>query len=63
MSIGHLILHCIGSRPFHLPRSVEAMGRIDVLVNAAGTNAPSTGEELDVEGWNRTFYVNARVAA
>jgi NAD(P)-dependent dehydrogenase (short-subunit alcohol dehydrogenase family) len=55
MSIGHLILHCIGSRLFHLLRTVEAMGRIDVPVNAGGTNAPGTVEELDVEGWDRTF--------
>lgn len=41
--------------------TVEAVGRIDVLVNAGGTNAPSTVEELDVEGWDRTFYVNTRV--
>jgi 3-oxoacyl-[acyl-carrier protein] reductase len=37
------------------------MGRIDVPVNAGGTNAPGTIEELDVEGWDRTFYVNTRV--
>ena len=63
MSIDHLILHCIGSRPFHLLRTVEAMGRIDVLLNAVDTNGPSTVEELDVEGWERMFYVNAWVTA
>jgi NAD(P)-dependent dehydrogenase (short-subunit alcohol dehydrogenase family) len=57
MSIGHLISHCIGSHPFHLLRTVEAKGRIDVPVNAAGTNAPDTVEELNVECWDRTFYV------
>jgi NAD(P)-dependent dehydrogenase (short-subunit alcohol dehydrogenase family) len=63
MSIDHLILHCIGSRPFHLLRTVEATGRIDVLVNAVDTNGPSTVEELDVEGCERTFYVNGWVTA
>ena len=41
-------------------RTVEAFGRIDVLVNAAGTDAPGTIEELDVEGWDRTLAVNLR---
>lgn len=41
-------------------RTVEAFGRIDVLVNAAGTDAPGTVEELDVEGWDRTLAVNLR---
>ena len=30
-------------------------------VNAVGTNAPGTVKELDVEGWDHTFYVNTRV--
>ncbi len=41
-------------------RTVEALGRIDVLINAAGTDAPGTVEELDVEGWDRTLAVNLR---
>ncbi len=41
-------------------QTVEALGRIDVLVNAAGTDAPGTVEELDVEGWDRTLSVNLR---
>ena len=41
-------------------RTVEALGRIDVLVNAAGTDAPGTVEELDVAGWDRTLAVNLR---
>ena len=41
-------------------RTVEALGRIDVLVNAAGTDAPGRVEELDVEGWDRTLAVNLR---
>ena len=41
-------------------RTLEALGRIDVLVNAAGTDTPGTVEELDVEGWDRTLAVNLR---
>jgi NAD(P)-dependent dehydrogenase (short-subunit alcohol dehydrogenase family) len=41
-------------------RTVEALGRIDVLVNAAGTDVPGTIEELDIEGWDRTLAVNLR---
>ena len=31
-------------------RTVEEFGRIDILVNAAGTDAPGAVEELTVEG-------------
>src|SRR5829696_7689068 len=41
-------------------RAVEGLGRMDVLVNAAGTDAPGTVEELAVEGWDRTLAVNLR---
>src|SRR5215207_4361592 len=41
-------------------RTVEEFGRIDVLVNAAGTDAPATVEELAVEDWDRTLAVNLR---
>jgi 3-oxoacyl-[acyl-carrier protein] reductase len=41
-------------------QTVEAFGRIDVLVNAAGTDVPGTVEELSVEGWDRTLSVNLR---
>ncbi len=41
-------------------RTVEAFGRIDVLVNAAGTDAPGPVADLDVEGWDRTLAVNLR---
>jgi NAD(P)-dependent dehydrogenase (short-subunit alcohol dehydrogenase family) len=41
-------------------RTVEEFGRIDVLVNAAGTDAPASVEELSVEGWDRTLDVNLR---
>jgi NAD(P)-dependent dehydrogenase (short-subunit alcohol dehydrogenase family) len=41
-------------------QTVEAFGGIDVLVNAAGTDAPGPVEELSVEGWDRTLSVNLR---
>jgi NAD(P)-dependent dehydrogenase (short-subunit alcohol dehydrogenase family) len=41
-------------------RTVEEFGRIDVLVNAAGTDVPGTVEKLSVEGWDRTLDVNLR---
>ncbi|MBA3425996.1 MAG: SDR family oxidoreductase [Rubrobacteraceae bacterium] len=41
-------------------QTVEALGRIDVLINAAGTDAPGAVEELEVEGWDRTLAVNLR---
>ena len=41
-------------------QTVEAFGRIDILVNAAGTDVPGTVEELEVEGWDRTLSVNLR---
>jgi len=43
-----------------IERTVEEFGRVDVLVNAAGTDAPGTVEELPVEGWDRTLAVNLR---
>ena len=41
-------------------RPVGAFGRMDVLVNAAGTDAPGPVADLDVEGWNHTLAVNLR---
>ena len=41
-------------------QTVEAFGRIDVLVNAAGTDAPGPVVDLEVEGWDRTLDVNLR---
>jgi NAD(P)-dependent dehydrogenase (short-subunit alcohol dehydrogenase family) len=43
-----------------IERTVEELGHIDVLVNAAGTDAPAAVEELTVEGWDRTLAVNLR---
>lgn len=40
--------------------AIDAFGRLDILVNAAGTDAPGTIEELDAEGWDRTLDVNLR---
>jgi 3-oxoacyl-[acyl-carrier protein] reductase len=41
-------------------RTFETFGRIDILINAAGTDAPGTVEELSVEGWDRPLDVNLR---
>ena len=41
-------------------RTVEVLGRLDVLVNAAGTDVPGRVEELNIEGWDRTLAVNLR---
>ncbi|MGI9047770.1 MAG: SDR family oxidoreductase [Rubrobacteraceae bacterium] len=46
--------------PRAVERTVETFGRIDVLVNAAGTDAPGRVEDLAVEGWDRTLAVNLR---
>lgn len=39
-------------------RAVEAWGRIDTLVNAAGIGGFKRFEELEPEEWQRTFAVN-----
>lgn len=43
---------------FALKRVVERFGCIDVLVNGAGINAPTSFFEIQVEEWNRIFAVN-----
>jgi NAD(P)-dependent dehydrogenase (short-subunit alcohol dehydrogenase family) len=40
--------------------TVEAFGRVDVLVNAAGTDVPGSVEDLTVEDWDRVMAVNLR---
>src|SRR5215213_4579956 len=49
-----------GDAAWAVGQTVEALGRIDVLINAAGTDAPGTVEELSVEDWDRTLSVNLR---
>src|SRR5215212_3236037 len=49
-----------GDAAWAVGQTAEAFGRIDVLINAAGTDAPGTVEELSVEGWDRTLSVNLR---
>ena len=41
-------------------KTVAEFGRLDVLVNAAGTDAPGPVEELEAAGWDRTLSVNLR---
>jgi NAD(P)-dependent dehydrogenase (short-subunit alcohol dehydrogenase family) len=41
-------------------RVVDAFGRIDVVVNAAGTDVPGPVAELAVEDWDRVLAVNLR---
>lgn len=40
--------------------TIETFGGLDILVNAAGTDAPGSVEELDAESWDRTLDVNLR---
>lgn len=39
---------------------VDVWGRVDALVNAAGTDAPGAVEETTVEDWDRVLDVNLR---
>ena len=58
------------SRPVDLAEAEQAMaavddvaaawGRVDVLVNAAGTDAPGSVEDTTVEEWDRVLSVNLR---
>ena len=41
-------------------RAATAFGRVDVLVNAAGTDAPGSAEELAIPAWDRVLAVNLR---
>ena len=41
-------------------RTVDAFGRIDILVNAAGTDVPGPAAELAIEDWDRVLAVNLR---
>jgi NAD(P)-dependent dehydrogenase (short-subunit alcohol dehydrogenase family) len=41
-------------------RAVDTFGRIDVLINAAGTDVPGPVVDLPIEGWDRVLAVNLR---
>ena len=41
---------------------LEDLGGIDILINAAGTDAPGPVAELEVESWNRVLDVNLRAS-
>jgi NAD(P)-dependent dehydrogenase (short-subunit alcohol dehydrogenase family) len=41
-------------------RTIDAFGRIDVLVNAAGTDVPGQVVDLPIDGWDRVLAVNLR---
>jgi NAD(P)-dependent dehydrogenase (short-subunit alcohol dehydrogenase family) len=43
-------------------RTVEAFERIDVLVNAAGTDVPGPIVNLPLEEWDRVLNVNLRAS-
>ena len=40
--------------------AVAAFGRVDILVNAAGTDVPGPAEELALADWDRVLAVNLR---
>jgi NAD(P)-dependent dehydrogenase (short-subunit alcohol dehydrogenase family) len=41
-------------------RTVDVFGRIDLLVNAAGTDVPGRVADLPIAGWDRVLDVNLR---
>src|SRR5262249_60706165 len=41
-------------------RTAAAWGRVDILVNAAGTDAPGAIEQISVADWDRVMAVNLR---
>ncbi|HEX9439725.1 MAG TPA: SDR family oxidoreductase [Roseiflexaceae bacterium] len=41
-------------------QTVDAFGRIDLLINAAGTDAPGRVVDVPIEGWDRVLDVNLR---
>jgi meso-butanediol dehydrogenase/(S,S)-butanediol dehydrogenase/diacetyl reductase len=40
--------------------SIEKMGKVDILINNAGTFAPSPLHETDDAAWDQTFAINMR---
>ena len=49
-----------GLLPPAIARVVDVFGRVDALVNAAGTDVPSSAEDLTVADWDRVQAVNLR---
>lgn len=41
-------------------RAIEVLGRVDLLVNAAGTDVPGRVADLPIDGWDRVLDVNLR---
>jgi len=40
--------------------AVAAFGRVDMLINAAGTDVPGSAEDLAISDWDRVLAVNLR---
>lgn len=59
---GHAAIHCDVTKPEMRGTAIAAVremaGRIDVLVNNAGTTHVQPGEEMDEEKWREVFDVN-----
>lgn len=51
-----------GALERHLESVLSTHGRVDVLVNCAGTNALGRISEIDLEDWRRVFSVNLDAA-
>jgi len=43
-------------------QTAEEFGRIDVLVNAAGTDVPASVADLTIEDWDRVLAINLRAS-
>ncbi|MPZ72690.1 MAG: SDR family NAD(P)-dependent oxidoreductase [Nitriliruptorales bacterium] len=41
-------------------RTVQQLGRLDIVVNAAGTDVPKAAAELEAHEWDRVLAVNLR---